>query len=134
MVSLIETCELSLVNPKRYVTHVVTCLVDGWSQPPHRRTHAVALADRAGSLTTPPRQGRAAPLTLDKRTTPCRQPSRKPHRPAVFPNAAGAGAAQSLPDLGRLPLGPFVDRRVINRYIAPGHHLFETGWLMPERQ
>lgn len=26
MVSLIETCKLSLVNPKRYLTHVLTAL------------------------------------------------------------------------------------------------------------
>jgi len=32
MASLIETCKLNQVNPQRYLTDVLTRLVNGWSQ------------------------------------------------------------------------------------------------------
>jgi hypothetical protein len=51
MASLIETYKLNLVNPQRYLTDVLTRLL---AASTHRRTHAVELGDRAGSLTTPP--------------------------------------------------------------------------------
>ena len=75
MASLIETCKLNLVNPQSYLTDVLTHLVDGWPQSPHRRTHAVALGDRAGSLTIPPLQGRRAPLTKDLMAKQVRRPA-----------------------------------------------------------
>ena len=32
MASLVETCKLNLVNPQRYLTDVLTRLVNGWPQ------------------------------------------------------------------------------------------------------
>ena len=43
LASLIETCKLNGVNPQVYFTDLLTRLVNGWPQQPHRRAHAVAL-------------------------------------------------------------------------------------------